>query len=836
MAQISYGTITITDTTDLEWFYGTDLTHTSGTAVANIVGAAVGSMYLNTQTSLAYKCTAIAANGDQTWQYVGNMAAGVIDNLEIGGKNLLYDTNAPSDDPQDGCGLRYFSNNSSLGPPYVLNSETNELEANITDNTAEWIKLSDSPLKDIQYGAKCVCNVAGNTNHLVSFYNAVTGINETADARVLFEKGQIYTASFWAKSDKIGANIVVTVTTSANTSPVLNSDRSKIIDTANVWKRYSWTFTWTGNNATNQIIYMGFQYNIAETTVYLCGFQLEKGSVATDWTDYSKINNSSNGINLIRNTNMVDLTDNLNLLYIEDLRNGMSNHYVTVRNNLVSVAKHGIRNQVESAVSPFIQFGKTSESGMLNLKKNQDYTLSFDYECQLYSGTVPVGTYYLGVYVYYLPTDSSTWSIMKGAYYAPYWRYENDLGTIKSGRIIFTFNIPDIVNNIYIIIRGNNNTSTYYKKGDYIEVRNLKLEEGNIATSWSSAPEDIDTAVDDASKVATNYIVADSNGIKIADANPSTASTYLQLASSFLEFVRGGASMLKLWLDNSVAKVRVGAETGFNTLTDDEGIKIRNGTTILSKFGSSLVELGRNTSAAVISLCGNKATLSYDEISNSFNITSEDIYFMSKDVESEGDPTGMITLNSGGVFMDVSSAEIHGSSFARFTTGDAATSYYASIGASAQSGVHITSSQITLASRATDESKSFSMTEVINAIPVTLYDNASASASSNATLSETAANFKRMTIFFKDNDGNYSSVEVWSPNGKRVALSLTWISGASTQEMYQRVRWVTISGTTISTYKNSSDAKYRTGQIKLGATASVTNSDYISIVHVTGYR
>lgn len=40
--------LTITDTTDLEWFYGTDLTHTSGTAVANIVGAAVGSMYLNT--------------------------------------------------------------------------------------------------------------------------------------------------------------------------------------------------------------------------------------------------------------------------------------------------------------------------------------------------------------------------------------------------------------------------------------------------------------------------------------------------------------------------------------------------------------------------------------------------------------------------------------------------------------------------------------------------------------------------------------------------------------------------------------------------------------------
>lgn len=120
--------------------------------------------------------------------------------------------------------------------------------------------------------------------------------------------------------------------------------------------------------------------------------------------------------------------------------------------------------------------------------------------------------------------------------------------------------------------------------------------------------------------------------------------------------------------------------------------------------------------------------------------------------------------------------------------------------------------------------------------PVTLFDDPSASASAAATLSETAANFSRLTIFFKDNDGNHSSADVWQPDGKRVALAITWISGASTQEMYQRVRWVTISGTSISTYKGKSDAKYRTGQVKLGATASVTNSDYISIVHVIGWR
>jgi hypothetical protein len=151
-------------------------------------------------------------------------------------------------------------------------------------------------------------------------------------------------------------------------------------------------------------------------------------------------------------------------------------------------------------------------------------------------------------------------------------------------------------------------------------------------------------------------------------------------------------------------------------------------------------------------------------------------------------------------------------------------------------GAFIMSDTVTLYDLYETIQESFPMSSVVNAIPVTLYDNASASASASATLSETAANFKRLTIFFKDTDNNYSSVDVWSPNGKRVALSLTWINGASTQLMYQRVRWVSINGTSISTAKLSGDTKYRTGQVQLGTTASVTNADYIAITHVIGYR
>lgn len=88
----SYGTITITDTTDLEWFYGTILDGT-GDAIDHqiiltadlVTGAAVGSMYLNTQTSLVYKCVA-ASDTSQTWQYVGSMTAGVQDEIDDASK------------------------------------------------------------------------------------------------------------------------------------------------------------------------------------------------------------------------------------------------------------------------------------------------------------------------------------------------------------------------------------------------------------------------------------------------------------------------------------------------------------------------------------------------------------------------------------------------------------------------------------------------------------------------------------------------------------------------------------------------------------------------------
>lgn len=81
-----------------QWYYGTALTHTSGTATlatSSTAGVVVGAMYLNTATSLCYRCTAISGT-TATWTYAGNLTDGVIDNINVGGRNLLKFTASPT--------------------------------------------------------------------------------------------------------------------------------------------------------------------------------------------------------------------------------------------------------------------------------------------------------------------------------------------------------------------------------------------------------------------------------------------------------------------------------------------------------------------------------------------------------------------------------------------------------------------------------------------------------------------------------------------------------------------------------------------------------------------
>ena len=98
------------------------------------------------------------------------------------------------------------------------------------------------------------------------------------------------------------------------------------------------------------------------------------------------------------------------------------------------------------------------------------------------------------------------------------------------------------------------------------------------------------------------------------------------------------------------------------------------------------------------------------------------------------------------------------------------------------------------------------------------------SSSGNITISASAANYTLMEIFFRDQDSHYSSVKVYSPNGKTVALGMI-TNKANGQNNYKR-RDVTISGTAINTQSYAEQ----------DGTAAGVSTNNIYITQVIGYK
>lgn len=104
------------------------------------------------------------------------------------------------------------------------------------------------------------------------------------------------------------------------------------------------------------------------------------------------------------------------------------------------------------------------------------------------------------------------------------------------------------------------------------------------------------------------------------------------------------------------------------------------------------------------------------------------------------------------------------------------------------------------------------------------------------TLSESAANFDLIEIFFHDNDGNHSSCRIDSPNGKRASLHAVWADNGAGGNMWIKSRVVSISGTSVKTYNNGT--WNRTGDAQINSSTGTTNYYVanITIDKIVGYR
>lgn len=122
----------------------------------------------------------------------------------------------------------------------------------------------------------------------------------------------------------------------------------------------------------------------------------------------------------------------------------------------------------------------------------------------------------------------------------------------------------------------------------------------------------------------------------------------------------------------------------------------------------------------------------------------------------------------------------------------------------------------------------------IKANYVVLFDNDANVFQGSITLSESAANFEKLTICFKSNDGVYSSMDVARPNGKVVALTTSiYVAPA---DFYVKSRCYKIDNKNINTWKRNTNSDYQTGEVNAANSNAAYTGDYLTITQVFGTR
>lgn len=122
----------------------------------------------------------------------------------------------------------------------------------------------------------------------------------------------------------------------------------------------------------------------------------------------------------------------------------------------------------------------------------------------------------------------------------------------------------------------------------------------------------------------------------------------------------------------------------------------------------------------------------------------------------------------------------------------------------------------------------------IKANYVVLFDNDANVFQGAITLSESAANFEKLTICFKSNDGVYGSMDVARPNGK--VVSLTTSIYVAPGDFYVKNRCYKIDNKNINTWKRNTNSDYQTGEVNAANSNAAHMGDYLTITQVFGTR
>ena len=291
MAVKAANEVTITDETDIDklvmWYQLTSSATAPSAPTTTQTSASVsgwtqaepsfdpaqGTKYLYTVIQTQWKdgsCTWGSAQlsssyeqAKQAWNKA-NAAKDAVDNIEVGARNLLCDTNSSTLTKITGPGNRYFSDNS-------------------TYRTASIVAIPDPPVPAIEYGGRIsTTGTSHTTGDKKAALCSYSGVN------VPMIEGEKYTFSFWAR--KVSGTCAYYC--QVGSSPYLQKNGSNNYKDENAlgtnWERIVYTFTYTSatcGGVNGCRVYPGIVFKAqTEGVGEVCGMKLERGTVATEWT------------------------------------------------------------------------------------------------------------------------------------------------------------------------------------------------------------------------------------------------------------------------------------------------------------------------------------------------------------------------------------------------------------------------------------------------------------------------------------------------------------------------------------------------------------------------
>lgn len=111
-----------------------------------------------------------------------------------------------------------------------------------------------------------------------------------------------------------------------------------------------------------------------------------------------------------------------------------------------------------------------------------------------------------------------------------------------------------------------------------------------------------------------------------------------------------------------------------------------------------------------------------------------------------------------------------------------------------------------------------------------LYNDATGS-NTNLTLSDSAANYTYLEIFFRSNDNVFNSTKVYEPNGKTfLAMGLRPTGSTTASPVYLKAEEFSINGTSIS------KGNYVEMNFQTNGTFTIGTNNVMYITRVVGYN